>query len=142
MPWLWQRFSSVQRAIFSPAYSSARNISTVSPIVLRPYQESCLDACIAALDSGASRIGVSLPTGSGKTTVFISLLSRILPPTKYPKATRSLIVVNSIELARQSAAQAEALFPEWVVEIEQGSKHKASGLADMCVLPYILVLSR
>jgi hypothetical protein len=27
----------------------------------------------------------------------------------------------------------EALFPEWVVEIEQGVKHKASGLADVYV---------
>jgi ATP-dependent helicase IRC3 len=42
-----------------------------------------------------------------------------------------LIIVNSIELARQSAAQAEALFPEWDIEVEQGVKHKASGLADV-----------
>lgn len=136
MPWLWQRFSSVQRVTYYSSYTLARSIFTapVSPVVLRPYQESCLDACTAALDSGATRIGVSLPTGSGKTTVFISLLSRILPPAKNPKATRSLIVVNSIELARQSAAQAEALFPDWVVEIEQGVKHKASGLADVYAL--------
>jgi len=125
----------------SSSLQPTRSISTarVAPVVLRPYQESCLDACTAALSSGASRIGVSLPTGSGKTTVFISLLSRILPPAKNPKATRSLIVVNSIELARQSAAQVETLFPEWVVEIEQGVKHKASGLADVYVSTYCLV---
>jgi hypothetical protein len=44
---------------------------------------------------------------------------------------RSLIIVNSIELARQSAAQAQALFPAWDVEIEQGVKHRATGLADV-----------
>ncbi|KAK7064266.1 DEAD-box family helicase [Favolaschia claudopus] len=80
--------------------------------------------------------GVSLPTGSGKTTVFISLLSRIAPPAANPKASRSLIVVNSIELARQSAEQVARLFPDWTVEIEQGVKHKASGLADVTVATY------
>lgn len=84
-----------------------------------------------ALAGGATRIGVSLPTGSGKTTVFMSLLSRIAPPRDNPCATRSLVIVNSIELARQSAAAAEALHPEWRVEIEQGAKYQASGLADV-----------
>ena len=101
-------------------------------IKLRPYQESCIEACTDALSSGVSRIGVSLPTGSGKTTVFITLLSLIQPP-EHTAATRSLIIVNSVELARQSAAQAERLFPHWTVEIEQGIKHQATGEADVCV---------
>jgi ATP-dependent helicase IRC3 len=115
----------------------ARNTSQVS-IILRPYQEACLDACANALKSGSTRIGVSLPTGSGKTTVFISLLSRIAPPT--PSAVRSLIIVNSIELARQAATQAKQLFPDWSVEIEQGVKHKASGTADVTVATYQTLL--
>lgn len=78
-----------------------------------------------------TRIGVSLPTGAGKTAVFISLLSRISPPKNNLVATRSLVIVNSIELARQAAAQAERLRPDWKVEIEQGVKHKATGTADM-----------
>lgn len=105
--------------------------STADAVVLRPYQEHCLDACTLALDTGSSRIGISLPTGSGKTTVFISLLSRLSHPEHHPNATRSLIVVNSIELARQSAEQVTRLFPDWSVEIEQGAKHRASGLADV-----------
>src|ERR1700690_1434291 len=119
MLWHLQQLALAQRTNLSRCIST----TSVSPIVLRPYQESCLDACTAALHAGASRIGVSLPTGSGKTTVFISLLSRILPPAESPKANRSLIIVNSIELARQSAAQAEVLLPEWDIEIEQGVKH-------------------
>lgn len=104
-----------------------------APVVLRPYQQTCLQACTEALDSGATRIGVSLPTGSGKTTVFITLLSLIKPPPKNPKATKSLVLVNSVELARQAAAQTERLFPKWKVEIEQGVKYKASGEADLYV---------
>ncbi|KAI0932110.1 hypothetical protein AcW1_000677 [Taiwanofungus camphoratus] len=117
-------------------YSTAKG----APVVLRPYQESCLDACLDALRSGCTRIGVSLPTGSGKTTVFISLLSRIFPPAGFPDASRSLIVVNSIELARQAAAQAEKLCPNWTVEIEQGAKHRASGSADVTVATYQTLL--
>ncbi|TFK77148.1 P-loop containing nucleoside triphosphate hydrolase protein [Pluteus cervinus] len=109
-------------------------------ILLRPYQEQCLDACVDALQAGASRIGVSLPTGSGKTTVFISLLSRIPAPPTVESATRSLIIVNSIELARQSAEQVARLFPQWSVEIEQGNKHQASGFADVTVATYQTLL--
>ena len=118
-----------------------RNASSAPrALSLRPYQESCLQACIDALNAGASRIGVSLPTGAGKTTVFVSLLPRLLPPHQNSEATRSLIVVNSIELARQAALQAKRLFPHWVVEIEQGAKHKASGRADVCVFFFLLLL--
>lgn len=74
---------------------------------------------------------MSLPTGSGKTTAFLSLLSQIPAPLSNPNATRSLVVVNSIELARQSAEQAARLFPHWSVEIEQGAKHNATGSADL-----------
>lgn len=33
---------------------------------LRPYQEACVQECLANLAAGISRIGVSSPTGSGK----------------------------------------------------------------------------
>lgn len=103
----------------------------VSPLKLRPYQEICLKACLDAHTAGASRIGVSLPTGAGKTAVFISLLSSLGPRNDKPDATKSLVIVNSIELAKQAAAQAKHLRPDWVVEMEQGSKHRASGDADL-----------
>lgn len=121
-----------------PIVPALRGYSTIahSSVVLRPYQESCLEACLEALKKGPSRIGVSLPTGSGKTTVFISLLSRLSTPSLAPEATRSLIVVNSVELALQTAVQAKRLFPHWSVEIEQGKQH-ASGLADVYVSPFI-----
>ena len=102
----------------------------LSPFILRPYQDICLKACLDAHSSGVSRVGVSLPTGAGKTAIFISLLSSLEPRKDRPDATRSLVIVNSIELAKQAAAQAKHLRPDWVVEIEQG-KHKASGNADL-----------
>jgi ATP-dependent helicase IRC3 len=118
-------------AVGSVCLGARRNLSSApGAIILRPYQEACLLACTDALRSGISRIGVSLPTGAGKTTVFISLLSRISPPPRRTDATRSLIIVNSVELARQAASQVEALFPRWTVELEQGV-NKASGLADV-----------
>ncbi|KAF9457448.1 P-loop containing nucleoside triphosphate hydrolase protein [Collybia nuda] len=123
------------------ALSLKSSTLALSSIVLRPYQEHCLDACVEALQSGVARIGVSLPTGAGKTTVFITLLSRILPPTSNPAASRSLIIVNSIELAIQSANQVANLFPKWSVEIEQGTKHKASGSADVTVATYQTLLN-
>jgi hypothetical protein len=55
------------------------------------------------------------------------------PPRANTQANRALIIVNSIELALQAAAQAEKLFPHWSVEIEQGAKHQASGSADMLI---------
>ena len=118
----WRSTSNARSLVFL-----RRQLSTA--VKLRPYQEQCLDACTEALKDGATRIGVSLPTGSGKTTVFISLLSRLEAPAKHAK--KALIIVNSIELARQSADQVERLFPRWTVEIEQGVKHKASGSADV-----------
>lgn len=132
MPWLSRYSLHSHHITVVPHFFRSASTKSAS-LALRPYQESCLDACIDALKAGQTRIGVSLPTGSGKTTIFISLLSRIQPPPNRPKATRSLIVVNGIELARQSAAQVKVLFPDWSVEIEQGVKHNASGMADVYV---------
>ena len=104
-----------------------------SALRLRPYQETCLESCLDALKEGSTKIGVSLPTGAGKTVVFVSLLERLQTLPGNSQATRSLVIVNSVELAQQAADQARKLFPHWTVEIEQGTRHTASGLADMCV---------
>jgi ATP-dependent helicase IRC3 len=114
---------------FSRLFTTQRQ-HNVSPLILRPYQEICLRACLDAHSIGVSRIGVSLPTGAGKTAVFISLLSSLEPRNGRPDATRSLVIVNSIQLAKQAAAQAKHQRPDWVIEIEQG-RHKASGDADL-----------
>ena len=51
---------------------------TTSGFFLRPYQEAAIEACLDALSQGISRMGVSSPTGSGKTTMFMKLIPRIV----------------------------------------------------------------
>jgi len=104
-----------------------------SALKLRPYQETCLESCLDALKNGSTKIGVSLPTGAGKTVVFVSLLERLQALSGNPQAARSLVIVNSVELARQAAHQAQKFFPHWTIEIEQGARYIASGSADVCV---------
>ena len=111
------------------AILARRNSTIAEPVVLRPYQEDCLDSCLDALAAGSTRIGVSLPTGAGKTTVFISLVGRM--KSQDPARTKGLVIVNSIELAKQAALQATRLFPNWTVEIEQGQEHVATANADL-----------
>ena len=119
--------------LFTPRVPFLRYTHT-TPLRLRPYQETCLESCLDALKEGSTKIGVSLPTGAGKTVVFVSLLERLQTLLRSPGATRSLVIVSSVELARQAADQARKLFPHWTVEIEQGTRHTASGLADVFVL--------
>lgn len=40
------------------------------PNFLRPYQVEVIHACMSALEGGVNRIGVSSPTGSGKTVML------------------------------------------------------------------------
>jgi ATP-dependent helicase IRC3 len=129
----------LRHLLVSCLFTTQASLRQSSQLALRPYQENCLKACLDAHSSGASRIGVSLPTGAGKTAVFISLLSRLEPRKGEPSATKSLVIVNSIELAKQAAAQARQQRPDWTVEIEQGGMHKASGDADLSVLAMFLV---
>jgi ATP-dependent helicase IRC3 len=107
--------------------------NTSGGITLRPYQHAAIQACVDAFDSGLTRIGVSSPTGSGKTTMFMKLIPKVVEKQLGDKVERkqTLIIVNSVELARQSKNAAERLLPEgWTVEVEQGSSI-ASGRADV-----------
>lgn len=137
---LHSRFGStlaaVRKAHEAPSLNARAQPPTTQPPTfrLRPYQEECVNSCLKTVkddDGRVTRIGVSSPTGSGKTTMFCTLISRLQPPSERPNATQSLILVGSIELARQAAAQLRLLCPELTVEIEQGQKHRATGLADV-----------
>ncbi|PWN27946.1 P-loop containing nucleoside triphosphate hydrolase protein [Jaminaea rosea] len=136
--------AEVARSPFSPASLEEQETPTPSPsrVQLRPYQERAVSECLQAIASGVTRIGVSSPTGSGKTTMFTELIAR-LPPIQHepsssahPPGTRVLIVVNSIELALQASSAVTRTHPHLHVEIEQGSNFKASGLADVTVATY------
>ena len=109
-----------------------------SGITLRPYQESAIQACLTALDTGLTRLGVSSPTGSGKTTMFMNLIPLVPPPRFEPEPWeeadekgRTLIVVSSVELASQAENAAKRILGnDWTVEVEQ-SKRYASGKANV-----------
>lgn len=73
---------------------------------------------------------ISSKSGSGKTSIFAKLIDRI--PARGPDATRVLILVGSIELARQAAVRVKETNPSYTVEIEQGH-NIASGRADVTV---------
>lgn len=106
----------------------------VSPakIVLRDYQEEAIQACLDALSSGLTRIGVSSPTGSGKTTMFMHLIPKV--PSMHPNQQgrgRTMILVSSVELANQAEMAAKRMLgDDWIVEVEQSKRH-ASGMADV-----------
>jgi ATP-dependent helicase IRC3 len=118
------------RRVHSLRQADTSILSTETTLRLRDYQENCIEACLNALERGVTRIGVSMPTGSGKTTVFVSLLHKIPLNETRPAAKNTLIIVSSIELAIQAADQVKRMFPGTTVEIEQG-KNTASGLADV-----------
>lgn len=74
-------------------------------------------------------MGVSSPTGSGKTTMFMKLIPRVVE--KEGKRKQTLILVSAVELASQSVNAARRILGEgWSVELDQGVK-KATGLADV-----------
>ncbi|GAA6059855.1 hypothetical protein JCM10212_007060 [Sporobolomyces blumeae] len=112
---------------------------TARKVTLRPYQVECINAVLDEIDKGQySRLGISAPTGSGKTSIFthlISLLPSLRHPTSGDLATRVLILVNSIQLANQTAHVLRRTWPEWNVEVEQG-RLKATGLADVTVATF------
>lgn len=135
MRYLYYSLVAVRRTLLAtrrPYTTGTALNSKPKTLELRPYQEECIQAFLKALNAGRSRIAVSLPTGSGKTVVFAVLLSRIPPPAGRSDATRTLVLVSSIELARQAEKQFKRLFPLWSVEVEQ-AENLASGNADVYV---------
>ena len=109
--------------------------SPQTSITLRPYQEAAISACLKALEEGTTRMGVSSPTGSGKTTMFMKLIPHIVERDAGDGTGRerkkTLILVNAVELALQAEKAAHRLLGEdWTVEVEQG-KREASGAADV-----------
>lgn len=120
-----------RRAAWLPLVERLSTRSLSQNVTLRPYQQECVGACLQALERGCRRMGVSSPTGSGKTTIFTELISRIKPEND--RATQALILVNGVTLARQAVERVRHMFPDWRVEMEQGSKHVATGHADVTV---------
>ncbi|CAO1632569.1 unnamed protein product [Parajaminaea phylloscopi] len=132
--------AAVERTLLRPKVDHTTvsdSVAGTDKVHLRPYQETAVAECLETIAQGITRIGVSSPTGSGKTTMFTELIAR-LPPVPHPAGdrppgTRVLIIVSSAELASQAAAAVTRAYPDYLVEIDQGAKYHASGLADVTV---------
>lgn len=127
------------RKLRQQPHESRLSSENLEKVQLRPYQEEAVGECLDSIANGVTRIGVSSPTGSGKTTMFTELIARLpaLQRVDSPApGTNVLIVVNSAELASQAAGAVSRAYPKLLVEIEQGQKFRASGLADVTVATY------
>ncbi len=97
----------------------------MSAFQLRPYQEEAIAAVLEAEDRGVKRGVVVLPTGSGKTVVFSSLIRILRRPT--------LVLAHRTELLDQACDKIERTLGEGVsVAVEQGDQ-RAPADADVVV---------
>ncbi|KAK3905701.1 P-loop containing nucleoside triphosphate hydrolase protein [Staphylotrichum tortipilum] len=108
-------------------------------IILRAYQEECIQTVLSSLEDGQTRLGVSLATGSGKTVIFTQLIGRVKPRSEM--ATQTLILAHRRELVEQAARHCKNAYPDKAIDIELG-KLSASGLADITVASLQSLISR
>ena len=86
-------------------------------LLLRPYQEEAVGAVLAAREAGLQRVLYVLPTGTGKTQVFVGIRQRL--------GGRALILAHREELLDQAANRFLAVDPTSYPQIEQGSRKAA-----------------
>ena len=113
-----------------PFSASIARFNVTGPVHLRPYQEEAIQAVLDHVAKDKRRLGLSLPTGSGKTVIFSHLVDRITPPTE--DATQTLILAHRQELVHQAETHCKTLYPGQTVEVEM-SASKASGSADITI---------
>ncbi|KAJ5908240.1 ATP-dependent helicase IRC3 [Penicillium taxi] len=139
---LWR--TPPRRLLLAPIGRNLRFNSTTPPlpgasgIVLRDYQEECIQSVLQYLDDGHRRLGISLATGAGKTVIFTQLISRI--PPRNAKATKTMIIVHRRELVEQAAKHCRRTYPDQIVEIEMG-QNVALGHGDI-IIASVQTLSR
>ncbi|KAI2619958.1 P-loop containing nucleoside triphosphate hydrolase protein [Hypoxylon sp. NC1633] len=107
-------------------------------ILLRDYQEECIQSVLKSLEHGHKRLGISLATGAGKTIVFTQLIDRIRPSSD--EASQTLILAHRRELVEQAARHCTAAYPQKSVEIEMGNM-RASGAADITIASVQSIIS-
>jgi len=90
----------------------------VAPIILRDYQERAKSAVLAAKDRGLHRVMVVMPTGTGKTTLFASLVDEF----EFTYGETSLIVAHRHELLEQACARIAQQAPRMNIGIEGGDR--------------------
>lgn len=78
---------------------------------LRDYQREALDALYGGWNSGLDRIGVSLPTGTGKTHIMAHLGRELVCDNRLPDQARVMYLVHRDTLVDQTIAKLRATLP-------------------------------
>jgi superfamily II DNA or RNA helicase len=86
---------------------------------LRPYQRSAKASVRKAYREGLHRVGISLPTGTGKTNIMCSLAADL-----YAKQRSSIIVVHRDQLVRQTKDALELWVPAGDIGVVQANKNQ------------------
>jgi len=94
-------------------------------VTLRPYQQAAIAAIEAAIARGRPTGLVAMPTGIGKTAMFLALARRLALPT--------LVLVHRDELTRQTVAAAETWWPEAKVGVVQAERDEWANGEDLVI---------
>ena len=96
--------------------SPALALDGVHTLELRDYQEQAIDAVLTAEARGVRRQVVVLPTGAGKTPMFVSLAAR--------KNVRTLILAHRDELISQAADKVRMWWPDADLGIVKAARNE------------------
>lgn len=99
-----------------------RKAKTAPEVMLRPYQAKALGQILACKDRGLKRVLAVMPTGTGKTTLFSSLIGEFHREHGAP----CLVLAHRRELLEQAAARVKKQNPELLVAIEKQLKNGAT----------------
>lgn len=84
-------------------------------ISLLPYQEAAHDSTLAAFDSGHRQVIVQMPTGTGKTVLYL-FLSRL------PRWKRVLVIAHRKELLDQPIKKLPEIWPDAEFGVVRGER--------------------
>jgi len=92
-------------------------------IILRDYQQACVEAVLEGRRRGVRRGLIVLPTGCGKTTVFAEVIRLLSAEPEF----QALVLAHRAELLEQGATRIAAQNPHLRVGIEAGDQRAEKG---------------
>jgi len=133
-----------------PARALPMLVVDTKKYTLRPYQETAVDFLMHHDDDDDNddnddevdsahhphRSLVVMPTGSGKTVVFVSLLERFLKP-----GGRALIIAHRDELIDQAIDKLRDIVPSFFIEKEKAAERASHVITDKNVNCSVVVAS-
>ena len=88
---------------------------------LRPYQQAAIDAVKERHQDGDPSVLISLPTGTGKTVIFTTLIAEQL---RSRPGSRALVLAHREELVYQAEAKMRTIAPDLSTGIVRGTTHQ------------------